>query len=326
MISIYSLASAIVFYNLGMLLLYVLIRREGFITQYTVPALSLTAVLSIVRLLLPLDFHFSYVIGSAYAFPCLVNALEYKTASLPISAGMMLLGIWLGGTLWYIFKAARAEVCAYRVRRGYTCTGSEQVERALADFTGKYRVRLSPDVNEPYTAGIFRPEILLPDISYSDEELHFVLAHEIQHIKSRDYLKKLFFIAAEALFWWNPLSHVYVNEYEMLAELECDRRVTDGMDSDTLKAYLGRDTVRDETIKTGRRRQTHGGGVILCADVQREAAVRRAARQAQAQVEMQPDGGICLTAGVVFGFVSGYLAASLQSAAHGRRNGNYNKQ
>lgn len=239
MISIYSLASAIVFYNLGMLLLYVLIRREGFITQYTVPALSLTAVLSIVRLLLPLDFHFSYVIGSAYAFPWLVNALEYKTASLPISAGMMLLGIWLGGTLWYIFKAARAEVCAYRVRRGYTCTGSEQVERALADFTGKYRVRLSPDVNEPYTAGIFRPEILLPDISYSDEELHFVLAHEIQHIKSRDYLKKLFFIAAEALFWWNPLSHVYVNEYEMLAELECDRRVTDGMDSDTLKAYLG---------------------------------------------------------------------------------------
>lgn len=126
------------------------------------------------------------------------------------------------------------------------------MERALADFPGKYRVRLSPNVSEPYTVGIVHPEILLPDMSYSDEELHYILAHEIQHIRSRDNLKKLFFVAAEALFWWNPLSHVYVNEYEMLTELECDRRVTEKMDSDTLKAYLG-------AILSVMKRLTEGG-------------------------------------------------------------------
>lgn len=239
MISVYSLISATVFYNLGMLLLYVLIRRESFITQYTVSALSFTAALSVLRLLLPLDLRFSYVLGSSRVLPWLVNALDYAPASSPVSVGALLLGIWCGGTAWCIFKAARAELRAYRARRSYACTESARVERALAAFPGEYRVRLSPDVGEPYTVGILRPEILLPDAGYGEEELHFILAHEIQHIRSRDNLKKLFFIAAAALFWWNPLSRVYVNEYEMLTELECDRRTTDGMDSDTLKAYLG---------------------------------------------------------------------------------------
>lgn len=239
MISVYSVVSAVVFYNVGMLLLYVLLRTKSFITQYTVSALIFTAVLSVLRLLLPLDFRFSYVISSTRVLPWLADALDCTPAAVHISVGAVLLGIWGAGTAWYIFKTARAELRAYRVRRKYTYTGSEQVERALADFPGKYRVRLSPNVSEPYTVGIVHPEILLPDMNYSDEELHFILAHEIQHIRSRDNLKKLFFVAAEALFWWNPLSHVYVNEYEMLTELECDRRVTEKMDSDTLKAYLG---------------------------------------------------------------------------------------
>ena len=235
MISVYSVVSAVVFYNVGMLLLYVLLR----ITQYTVSALIFTAVLSVLRLLLPLDFRFSYVISSTRVLPWLADALDSTPAAVHISVGAALLGIWGAGTAWYIFKTARAELRAYGVRRKYTYTESEQVERVLADFPGKYRVRLSPNVSEPYTVGIVHPEILLPDMSCSDEELHYILAHEIQHIRSRDNLKKLFFVAAEALFWWNPLSHVYVNEYEMLTELECDRRVTEKMDSDTLKAYLG---------------------------------------------------------------------------------------
>lgn len=239
MISVYSVVSAVVFYNVGMLLLYVLLRMKSFITQYTVSALIFTAVLSVLRLLLPLDFRFSYVISSTRVLPWLAEALDTTPAAVHVSAGAVLLGIWGAGTAWYIFKTACAELRAYRVRRKYTYTDSEQVERALADFSGRYRVRLSPNVSEPYTVGIVHPEILLPDMSYSDEELHFILAHEIQHIRSRDNLKKLFFVAAEALFWWNPLSHVYVNEYEMLTELECDRRVTEKMDSDTLKAYLG---------------------------------------------------------------------------------------
>lgn len=36
MISVYSVVSAVVFYNVGMLLLYVLLRTKSFITQYTV--------------------------------------------------------------------------------------------------------------------------------------------------------------------------------------------------------------------------------------------------------------------------------------------------
>ena len=253
MISVYSVVSAVVFYNVGMLLLYVLLRTKSFITQYTVSALIFTAVLSVLRLLLPLDFRFSYVISSTRVLPWLADALDSTPAAVHISVDTVLLGIWGAGTAWYIFKTARAELRAYRVRRKYTYTGSEQVERALADFPGKYRVRLSPNVSEPYTVGIVHPEILLPDMSYSDEELHFILAHEIQHIRSRDNLKKLFFVAAEALFWWNPLSHVYVNEYEMLTELECDRRVTEKMDSDTLKAYLG-------AILSVMKRLTEGGG------------------------------------------------------------------
>jgi len=56
----------------------------------------------------------------------------------------------------------------------------------------------------PMVFGVLRPVIVIPDGVYSDDELKYVLDHELTHIKQHDLLIKAAFDILTALFWWNP--------------------------------------------------------------------------------------------------------------------------
>ena len=105
---------------------------------------------------------------------------------------------------------------------------SELLEIA-AEYGNDFAVLISPQLNMPFTSGILHPVIYLPDVELSGTEWRMVFCHEITHIRSHDNLKKLFFLAVEALFWWNPLAHFSRSEINALVELRCDRKVTKKM-------------------------------------------------------------------------------------------------
>ena len=127
---------------------------------------------------------------------------------------------------------------AYVIRSSYMYVENEQAARLAAEFGGKYIVKVSPDISVPHMAGLFHPVIYLPCMELSDEELRFILRHEIQHILSHDILKKFLFLAIEALFWWNPIAHISVNEIDALLELQCDAKITAGLDEEGVLDYV----------------------------------------------------------------------------------------
>ena len=89
----------------------------------------------------------------------------------------------------------------------------------------------------PFTTGLVHPVIYLPDVELSREEWRMVFRHELSHIHSHDNLKKLFFLAVEAVFWWNPLAHFSRAEINTLIELRCDAKVTADMDNQERLGY-----------------------------------------------------------------------------------------
>lgn len=77
----------------------------------------------------------------------------------------------------------------------------------------------------------------MPDGEYSAEELHFILKHELVHLKRGDVCLKLLLTTANAIHWFNPLIWLMRKEATVDMELSCDERVTQGADYAQRKAY-----------------------------------------------------------------------------------------
>ena len=94
-----------------------------------------------------------------------------------------------------------------------------------------------PQAGSPMIMGFFTPVLVLPNLKYDPEKLHFILKHELIHLKRRDVYKKLLFMMANAVHWFNPLMWMMQREAVIDMELSCDERVTQGEGYAVRKAY-----------------------------------------------------------------------------------------
>lgn len=89
----------------------------------------------------------------------------------------------------------------------------------------------------PMTTGFFTPLLIFPQEKYSDEELYFILKHELFHLKRRDVWFKLLLVTANAVHWFNPVIWLMQREAALDMELSCDEWVVRGKGKDARKAY-----------------------------------------------------------------------------------------
>lgn len=87
------------------------------------------------------------------------------------------------------------------------------------------RILRYEDAESPMVIGFLKPMLILPNCDYSEEELFFVLKHELIHIKRHDIYLKLLFVIANAMHWFNPLIYIMQKEAVVDMELSCDEEV-----------------------------------------------------------------------------------------------------
>ena len=92
-------------------------------------------------------------------------------------------------------------------------------------------------IESPMLTGFFKPEILLPEIELTPEELNVVFAHEYTHFRRRDLWYKLLLLTANAAHWFNPLVYLMVRQANRDLEYSCDDAVTRGKDMEFRRLY-----------------------------------------------------------------------------------------
>ena len=244
-ITVYSLAISIVFYNLALIAVFILRRSPGFRARHAVSLLAFITVLGVVRLVLPIDFDAAYVVRSYKIIPAIEDFLKRPLAA-SFTYGHLLLALCAVGSLVMVIKDVRLQRRFDRYLQSIDFVDRPELLEIAAEYGSNFAVLISPQLHMPFTGGILHPVIYLPDVELSDAEWRMVFCHEITHIRSRDNLKKLFFLAVEAVFWWNPLAHFSSGEINTLIELHCDSKVTSVMDESeklnyiaTLKTLMG---------------------------------------------------------------------------------------
>lgn len=212
-------------------------------------------VLGIVRLLTPIDFDSAYVVRSYQVIPAIEDFINRPFAG-RYTFGSLLLLLWLVGTVVFLVRDIVKQIRFIRTSRNYPPSDRRDLIDLAGEYGSNFGLLVSSSISRPYTAGLFRPTIYLPDIELPEESWRTILRHEVQHIHSHDEAKKLFFLAIQALFWWNPLAHISRKEIDTILELQCDAKVTVGMSKEEVDAYLVllealKDRKRDLKIPVG---------------------------------------------------------------------------
>lgn len=92
-------------------------------------------------------------------------------------------------------------------------------------------------ISFPMTVGSIRPMIILPMTIYTEKQMHMVLEHEMNHVKSRDLVWKEVALLVTFIHWWNPLVYILLEKLILQEEIECDIRTCENNDHFTMKEY-----------------------------------------------------------------------------------------
>lgn len=94
-----------------------------------------------------------------------------------------------------------------------------------------------PEAKSPMIIGFLKPVFVMPREKYNQEDLFFILKHELIHLKRGDVYFKLLFLTANAVHWFNPFIWIMQKEAVIDMELSCDERVVKGASYAVRKAY-----------------------------------------------------------------------------------------
>lgn len=92
-------------------------------------------------------------------------------------------------------------------------------------LAGEVEVRLSVRVNVPMVMGWLRPVVLLPAHALrtlTDSQLRAVLAHEVAHVRRRDYAVNVAVVLAESMLFFHPAACWVASRIRMEREFCCD--------------------------------------------------------------------------------------------------------
>ena len=146
-----------------------------------------------------------------------------------------LLIIWLAG--FVILFAGR--IISHMIARRNLLKNARPIEdvsilelwKQELDDANMYKPHLqllySPDISTPLTLGLFARtmKVILPDTSYSSDELKWIFRHEIVHIGRDDCWNKFFFVFCTSMCWFNPLMWSAMKKCADDLELSCDETV-----------------------------------------------------------------------------------------------------
>lgn len=239
MISIYSLIWTFINCGLMALLILFLRTRKNFLARYGTFSLVVLFFCCIIRMFIPVEFpEHQFIIHSTSIYNHLLN--PFFTISFPEWTLYFVLGIWfLGG----VIVCLRLFWQTATVERDLITNCQPADSRTIAilrelDPAGKVEIKISPNIIVAVLTGFFHPIIYLPDVDYSDEELHYILLHEYTHYVRKDIWKKLFFNVLYAIFWWNPFVYILKQEASELIEFLCDRQLGKQLSEREVVEYL----------------------------------------------------------------------------------------
>ncbi len=230
-------------------ILYFFRKKYVFTRKIEVAGMFIIYFLCITRMIFPIDFSFSVGIpvrGLFSDFYSLMTEKRIICNTISFSIWDIFLIITALGAIRNLFSFFRRYLIYMRNLKNLPLYHPSQIERVCLSVSRKMSKKIncsiiySPEQSIPMAIGLFKNHktIILPDTTYSDEELYYILLHEYTHFANGDlYLKFLICILC-CIMWWNPLFILLRNDLSQMLEIKCDLSVSKKLSTPELEQYM----------------------------------------------------------------------------------------
>lgn len=152
--------------------------------------------------------------------------------------------IWIIGTVCVITNSIYKQIIFYKKMKNIKYkVEDENIIKILEKEKKNLKVKRNIDIfkvnglSSPALIGFINNKIIIPNKDYNQEELKWILRHELIHFKRKDNLLKLLLIIASAIHWFNPLVKILNEYFKEQCELSCDEKVVEKFSVEEAKNY-----------------------------------------------------------------------------------------
>lgn len=153
----------------------------------------------------------------------------------------IIIHIWTAGAaLFFMYGLFKYGLFVNILRKSSVKISCPEMAKALKEtqMKNKVNVYVTDFIDAPMMVGLFRTSMWLPNHALSEKEFHYILMHELTHLKRHDLLYKWFALAVSSIHWFNPLAHFAVKQINEECEISCDLAVTTTMNNEDKNGYM----------------------------------------------------------------------------------------
>lgn len=242
-----SLLNVTILSGISVFFLWFILRHQYFINRLSFSISFLCLGLLCIRIFVPGEYYIiTWSIYDKKILPIIQEFFQYNLFALnnhPFHVSHFFLTIWIiGGIvafLYQLFKYLRF----YHFVRNLPVIQDSNIENILAKILNtqkkkkRFQIVHTEYVHSPMIIRFRNYYILLPEITMSNEELAYILKHEVVHAYRGDLWIKAFVNFLCILYWWNPFIYLLEIEMDKLLEFRADYFITSKMNHPDRIAY-----------------------------------------------------------------------------------------
>lgn len=215
--------------------LYIVLYKSRTIFKCRVKIIFAVMAVIMIRMLIPVNFPFTYTV---YSYHILIGLGDIINAHIEIGGKQIFIFdvfviLWASGAAIQLVRYIRKRRMVRKYLEYYLVTDKEK--RAYYDSflraagIKNMRIAVLPGENGAAIFGLIRPIMILPDYMLEDQDMSYIIQHEIEHYHHYDLWLKWIVDLLAAIHWWNPLVYLMRRELNNVLELSNDYVVTKEM-------------------------------------------------------------------------------------------------
>lgn len=244
----YSLFTTTLLLSLSIPVFVILTGSDGILRRIPLSIIYIFLIIIGLRLLIPVEILvLSYEINSYIIMAMIYNVIRCKIftiGSFGLSVGNVFIIIWVTGICVRLADFG-IKYCRFRLAAKQFPQVNDKNILDIADnvcsqlnISKKPKILENKSLHSPSEYGLFRQTVVLNGAKYTDEEMYYILLHEMTHHKLKNDIAKCFAKFLEIVFWWNPVVYMLYDRIDMLMEIYTDAYVTKNFTKQQKYDYL----------------------------------------------------------------------------------------
>lgn len=268
---IFPFVMAVITNSLMIVIIYFLRKIPYFANLFNVWFMVILYLFCVLRVFLPIEFPgLQIILEDRSVYVKIFEAFIQRDAdgiARPNTALIIFLCAWAVGiiviSMWNIIS--QRKFFHYLMANGDYATDHERsifsgVVKDVLKSDKNVALRKTDVITGTLVVGLIHKTVLIPDETYTDDELKMIFRHECMHIKNKDLWIKLLVQIYCCIFWWNPFAYLLKTDLDVSLEMKCDLNATKDL-SDTEKlTYI-------ETLKNRSVAKSGGKPFVICAEL-----------------------------------------------------------